>query len=163
MVIVSVCKTNCACTKYILPTLSILEHVSTHQTCYHQEVFVTVFITLSYRPLYDKWTYSPITHSHTLHISQVSLAIQTNPESDRNVETHNGQLLTALPSPSPGAVRPGDEGTGWQTWKCEQFRQGSEYELDWETKPKEEDNIKMDLESTGSNGRDPYELAQDRD
>jgi hypothetical protein len=29
--------------------------------------------------------------------------------------------------------------------------------------PKEEDTIKMDLENTGSNGGDPYELAQDRD
>jgi hypothetical protein len=29
--------------------------------------------------------------------------------------------------------------------------------------PKEEDNIKMDLENTGSNGVDPYELAQNRD
>jgi hypothetical protein len=29
--------------------------------------------------------------------------------------------------------------------------------------PKEKDNIKMDLENTGSNGGDPYDMAQERD
>jgi len=29
--------------------------------------------------------------------------------------------------------------------------------------PKEEDNIKMDLENAGSNGGDPHDMAQDRD
>ena len=42
------------CTKYILHTLSILQHVSSHHTCQHQEVFLAVIITLANGPLCDK-------------------------------------------------------------------------------------------------------------
>jgi len=41
------CVTNFICTKCILHTLSILQHVLAHHTCHHQGVYVGVIITLS--------------------------------------------------------------------------------------------------------------------
>jgi len=64
-----VCITSFTCTKCILHTLSLLQHVSAHHTCHHQGVCVGVIITLSSGLLYTRRMNSQLctrTHSKIL-------------------------------------------------------------------------------------------------
>jgi hypothetical protein len=54
----SFCRTDCTCTKCILHTLSILQHVAARHTCHRQGVFVDVILTLSSGPLWSRCTNS---------------------------------------------------------------------------------------------------------
>lgn len=50
-----VCRNNLTCNKHILHTLSIIQHVSAHDTCYQQGVTVAVIVTLSNGTMYILW------------------------------------------------------------------------------------------------------------
>ena len=83
------------CTKYILYTFSILQHVSAYHACHHQEFFVPVFITLSNGPLWNRFNEITVMHlvmsvfcitEHTI----CSLA-DLNEDESRQSPRHNGR------------------------------------------------------------------------
>jgi hypothetical protein len=92
-------RTNFTCTKCILNTLPILQHVSTHHTCHHQGLFVVVIVTLSSGPLCNEFLL-------LLLLPSVGLPVANAPD----VLQPYGLLYCPFKL-SPPVVSPGDPGS----------------------------------------------------